>query len=141
MTEEKISKLLLEQRNITQMMESLYTEIITLQNSIDERRKAIQFLETLSKTDADMDILFSVGGGLYLKALIPKQDEVFANVGAQIYLNKKVSEIIPEIQKVINQLEKLLDERRQALNKLKARYDELSAELTELYFKMERRRR
>ncbi len=135
MSEERISQLIIEQRNITQLIENIYNEIVTLQNSIEERKRALQFLEKFSELDKDTEVLFPIGGGLYLKANIPKQDTIFANVGAQIYLDKKISEIIPQIKDGIEQLNKLLDERRRLLESLRTRYDEISAELTELYFK------
>ncbi len=135
MGEDRISRLIVEQRNITQLIETLYNEIITLQNSIDERRRALEFLEKFKDIDSDIDILFPLGGGLYLKAYIPKQENIYANVGAQTYLDKSIDDIIPEIKKVIEQLTKMLEERRDALNKLRARYDEITAELAELYFK------
>ena len=135
MSQEKISQLIVEQRNITQAMEALYSEIVTLENSINDRRRAIEFLEMYMNTDEDVEILLPVGGGLYLHAIVPRQDRVYANIGSQIYLFEKVEETIPKIKDSIEKLSKLLDERRSLLNRLKARYDEITAELTELYFK------
>ncbi len=140
MSEEKISRLLIEQRNINQLMENVYSEILSLQNSIEERRRALQFLEKYTELENDTEVLFPIGGGLYLKANIPKQDTIFANVGTQIYLDKKISDIIPQIKEVISQLNKMLEERKKLLESLRARYDEITAELTELYFKASRRK-
>lgn len=141
MSEEKISKLIVEQRNITQLMENVYNEIVTLQSSIEERRRALQFLEKFSELTGDIEVLFPLGGGLYLKANIPRQETIYTNVGAQIFLDKKISEVIPQIKDAIEQMNRLLEERRKLLDSLRARYDEISAELTELYFKVSGRKR
>ncbi|HIE36749.1 TPA: prefoldin subunit alpha [Candidatus Geothermarchaeota archaeon] len=141
MGEDRLSKLVLEQRNITQLMENVYNEIITLQNSVEERRRALQFLEMFSELNKDLEVLFPIGGGLYLKANIPNQKSIFSNVGGQIFLDKEIEEVIPQIKTSLEKLNKLLEERRQLLNSLKTRYDEISAELTEIYFKASGRKK
>jgi len=116
--EEKISNLIVEQRNITRIMESLYNEVVTLQSSLEDRRNALRFLEKYGSLDEDMDVLFPVGGGLYLRATIQPRSRIFRSVGA-------------------GDLEKALEERNELLDKYRARYDEITAELSELYFKLQ----
>ncbi len=135
--EERISSLIVEQRNITRIMESLYNEVVTLQTSLEDRRNALRFLEKYGSVEEDMDVLFPVGGGLYLRAVIQPKSKIFRSVGAGVYLTDDVSKVIDVLKKNIEDLEKALEERNELLERYRARYDEITAELSELYFKLQ----
>ncbi len=135
--EEKISSLIVEQRNINRIMENLYNEIVTLQSSLEDRRQALTFLEKYGEFKEPLDILFPLGGGLYINATIKPDEKIFRSVGSGVYLLDEREKIIEVLKKNIEDLGKALDERRNLLEQYRARYDEISAELSELYFKLQ----
>ncbi len=135
--EEKVSSLIVEQRNINRIMETLYNEILTLQSSIEDRQKALTFIEKYIGFSEDLEILFPLGGGLYINASIKPGEKIYRSVGSGVYLVDEPSKIADIIKKNIEDLSKALEERRNLLEQYRARYDEIAAELSELYFKLQ----
>lgn len=140
MSEADLAALIIEQRRIIELMETIYSEINTLESALREHQNALEILNKykMDIEQKDYDSLLPIGGGIYLPVNITKPQKMIVRVGAGVFLEKSVDETISYINKSIEKIRRLIDERISTLNQLKNRYEEISSIIAEIQFKLKK---
>jgi len=127
-----VRELIIEQQRIEREVERLAQEVALIDRSIGDAEGALSALEAIKKGEAkEDDLLFPVGGGIFLRGKLSEKERVVVNVGSNVFLTKGIEEAINLLKERLNLLNRAKTERVQALSTLRRRYDEIAAILAE----------
>jgi len=108
-----------------EQLETMELQSNYIQALITEYTKAKVTLEQLSKTSGDVDTLFPIGGGIFVPATFRDISKVLVSEGADIVIEKSLSDAIAV-------MERRIDELQDSLNKLQERAGEIQQRMIEI---------
>jgi prefoldin alpha subunit len=103
MNEEEIRQKLAVLETYNQQIQKLQEELVNMGLMKNEINKAIETLEGIKEND---EVLFPIGAGAFVKAKVLDKDKVIVGVGANIFVDKDIDEVIKEFKKSVEDIEK-----------------------------------
>ncbi|EHP86059.1 prefoldin subunit alpha [Methanotorris formicicus] len=103
MNEGEIRQKLAVLETYNQQIQKLQEELVNIELMKNEINKAIETLEGIKEND---EVLFPIGAGAFVRAKILEKDKVIVGIGANIFADKDIDEVIKEFKKSVEDIEK-----------------------------------
>ena len=130
-TEEELQQKYMQFQLLQQQLEQVNQHMEQLTQQAAEIERSIQAIKEISKTEVDNEILAPITNGIFIKAKLLDNEKLIVNVGADITVEKTISEVI-----------KLLEEQKKQLHQQMMEADaflrEMSAEAQIIYQEIEK---
>lgn len=108
---------------------SLNEQAQYIQAMINDYRRARITIENYSKNDEDEDLLFPVGGGVFISADAKKTSKVLLEVGSGVVVEKGVEEATKKIDEQVDSLQENLEQVSNNIQQLQQNASELSQKI------------
>jgi prefoldin alpha subunit len=136
--EETFRRLVVELRILEGTAEALQSRINLVNAALTEFRVAKMTLEGLEKEKEDAPLFVPIGGGSYIKAKLESAEKMIVGLGADVAVEKTLSEAKENLGNRIEDLEKTRTSLWQQLNEVigkiqdgRAKLEEIAASLRE----------
>jgi prefoldin alpha subunit len=130
--QKNLQRIRTEQRMVASNMEVLQQQLEMIQLSLLNYRTGFSVLEELEKATVEEDVLLGVGGSIYIKARLPKENRVTRDIGSGVRVESTIDEAEKDIKERIEALEKRYDSLREEYRKHADYAMTLSATLQQL---------
>jgi len=124
--EEELQKYMALIEQYKEQLNSLDAQFSYLQNAIMDQTKAKMTLEHLGKVDTGDDMLFPIGGGVFIDATAKKTTKVLFDVGDGIVIEKTSEDVIDKMDKRIKNLQQTEEKISSMAQKLQTEAAEIS---------------
>jgi prefoldin alpha subunit len=121
-----------EQRMVASNMEVLQQQLEMVQLSILNYRTGIGVLAELGKATGEEDVLLSVGGSIFIRARLPKENRVTRDIGSGVRVESTIEDAEKDIKERVEALEKRYESLREEYRKHADYAMTLSATLQQL---------
>jgi len=135
--EETLRRLAVELRILEGTANTLQSRLNFVNAALTELKFANATLEGLGKEREGVSLFVPIGGGSYVKAKLESVDTVVVGIGANVAIEKTVSEAKQNLENRIAQLEKMRTTLQQQLSQViskirdgRSKFEELSAKLS-----------
>ncbi|RLG61161.1 prefoldin subunit alpha [Candidatus Geothermarchaeota archaeon] len=129
---DEIRKLIVEERRLYREMERIYGQVVLLEKSINEVKNATVTLREIKMgKDVEGNMLFPIGGGIFVFGVLADRSKVLVNIGANVYLSKTVEDALKLLNENYNFLSKTRSDLLKILNQLRRRHDEIATKIME----------
>ncbi len=115
-----------------EQMRLINNELSVIDQEIITLKTIKNSLEEIEKLEEGTEILSQIGGGLYIKTKLKKNDEILINVGSNIIVVKSVQEAREFIEKQIRELNDLLVRLEMELQRQAIKVKDLQEEIEKL---------
>ncbi len=130
--ENEVQRLIYELQLLEGASETLQTQIGLVNASMNELQLANVALEGLKHEEQGADILVPLGGGAYLKAKIEDAERLIIGVGADVAVEKTVSEAQEDVGARLLELDKTRVSLRQQLDQALSRMETVRRRVQEI---------
>tara|TARA_Y100000310_G_scaffold342346_1_gene445241 strand:+ start:1076 stop:1435 length:360 start_codon:yes stop_codon:yes gene_type:complete len=91
-------------QELSQRLEFLQKQIQVLEHQLSELKEV---KESVSAIDANEEVLFPLGAGVYIKGKLVSSDKVVMNVGRGVVVEKKAADALKLVSEQIKGLEQI----------------------------------
>jgi len=116
---------------LSQLAEEIQREISLAQSLAAEIESTIATLRNVSALEGAKEVLIPLSAGVYMKALVNKQEKFLVNIGSNILVEKNLEETIETLNKRKEELTQLINRRVEELNSIIARAQQLRQVLSQ----------
>ncbi|MEM0494707.1 MAG: prefoldin subunit alpha [Thermofilum sp.] len=116
---------------LSQLAEEIQREISLAQSLAAEIESTIATLRNVSALESAKEVLIPLSAGVYMKALVNKQEKFLVNIGSNILVEKNLEETIETLNKRREELTQLINRRVEELNSIIARAQQLRQVLSQ----------
>lgn len=116
---------------LSQLAEEIQREISLAQSLVAEIDTTIATLKNVSTLEGSKEVLILLSAGVYMKALVNKQEKFLVNIGSNILVEKNLEETIETLNKRREELTQLINRRVEELNSILARAQQLRQVLSQ----------
>ncbi|MEM0093925.1 MAG: prefoldin subunit alpha [Thermofilum sp.] len=116
---------------LSQLAEEIQREISLAQSLAAEIESTIATLRNVSALEGAKEVLIPLSAGVYMKALVNKQEKFLVNIGSNILVEKNLEETIETLNKRREELTQLINRRVEELNSIIARAQQLRQVLSQ----------
>lgn len=116
---------------LSQLAEEIQREISLAQSLLAEIDSTIITLKNVSTLEGTKEVLIPLSAGVYMRALVNKQERFLVNIGSNILVEKNLEETLDTLSKRREELAQLINRRVEELNNIIARAQQLRQLLTQ----------
>lgn len=116
---------------LSQLAEEIQREISLAQSLVAEIDSTIITLKNVGALESTKEVLIPLSAGVYMKALVNKQEKFLVNIGSNILVEKTLDETVETLNKRREELTQLINRRVEELNSILARAQQLRQVLTQ----------
>lgn len=110
---------------LSQLAEEIQREINLAQGIVAEIDSTILTLKNVSTLEDAKEVLIPLSAGVYMKAIVNKQDKFLVNIGSNILVEKALEETIETLNRRREELTQLINRRVEELNNILTRAQQL----------------
>ncbi len=110
---------------LSQLAEEIQKEIGLAQSLLAEIDSTILTLKNVSALEGAKEVLIPLSAGVYMRAVINKQEKFLVNIGSNILVEKNLEETLDALNKRREELTQLINRRVEELNNIVARAQQL----------------
>uniref|UniRef100_A0A7C1P1G9 Prefoldin subunit alpha n=1 Tax=Thermofilum pendens TaxID=2269 RepID=A0A7C1P1G9_THEPE len=110
---------------LTQLAEEIQREISLAQSLITEIDSTVVTLKNIGLLEEAKEVLVPLSAGVYVKAIINKQEKFLVNIGSNILVEKTLEETLSMLNQRREELAQLVNKRVEELNAIISRAQQL----------------
>jgi prefoldin alpha subunit len=130
--QDPIRSLVLELQYLENTMQIIQQRISLVDAAVTEMQVAVSTIEGLEKETVGADILVPIGGGSYIHATVGNNERLIVGIGADIALEKSLSESIESYKNRMDELQKARSGLEQQLEEVASRLSKGRQELQQI---------
>ncbi len=124
-TEAKVNELLYLIQVYEAQLKSLENQLNLVNLRLQELKAAKEFLTSLSTLDLDTELLFPIGGGVFIRGKVIDKEHVLMDIGANVVVKRLLSESNETVNNDIVDLENTKKQIEQQTVQVLRKYEEL----------------
>ncbi|MBU2638140.1 MAG: prefoldin subunit alpha [Nanoarchaeota archaeon] len=129
MTAEEMQQKYAEYQMLTSQVKQLVEQMQALEHQTRELEMLIEGVEELGKSSKGTEVLAALGGGLYVKTKLEKNNEVIINSGAKVMTTKTTDEAKALLSEQLGEVKKIIASMQQGFQEGVSRIAVVEAEL------------
>jgi len=110
---------------LAQLAEEIQREISLAQSLIAEIDSTVITLKNIGLLEESKEVLVPLSAGVYVKAVISKQEKFLVNIGSNILVEKTLEEALSMLNQRREELAQLVSKRAEELNAIISRVQQL----------------
>lgn len=130
--EEELRRLLVEAELLEGTLGALRARLELLNQGLTESRLAVQALTAIRSEKKDAEALVPIGAGSYIRARLDDVEKVVVGVGAEVSVEKGLSEALENLEQQVSQLERSRTALEQQWAQASAALEENRRRITEI---------
>lgn len=128
-TQQKVNEMVQQSRVLETYMNDVITREDTIARLMEEARDASSALQNI---ESEVESLFPIGIGVYVKGLIPKLDRLLVNVGGGVTIEKSREDTLNYIESRIKEFEMALRQLGSQKQQIASRMGQLQGHINDL---------
>ena len=129
-TEQKVNEMVQQSRVLETYMNDVITREDTVARLMEEARLASSALQNI--IESEVESLFPIGIGVYVKGLIPRIDRLLVNVGGGVTIEKSREDALNYIESRIKEFEMALRQLGSQKQQIASRMGQLQSHINDL---------